>query len=112
MNLTYYKNSGDLYLPKWLKGFLDTYLIGDSKSLFYLNVWSINHILSGILLSNILLRITHWTFSTVFVIGLILHCLWEIWQVIITNTPGSMRGIIDVGVDTVLFCAGMFQPVW
>jgi hypothetical protein len=82
--------SGDLFLPRKYVDYLDTYIIGDSKSLFYVNYWTILHVLSGVAGSFFIsLEVFH-----------ALHFIWEMWQIFIGMTPISVRGFIDLFVDT------------
>jgi hypothetical protein len=32
--------------------------------------------------------------------------MWEIWQLAVQNTPWTLRGILDIGMDTLLFMIG------
>ena len=41
-----------------------------------------------------------------FLIGFVIHTIWEAWQVLITRTPNTQRGKVDTVVDTVLFLLG------
>lgn len=90
-----FKNSGDLYLPPRLKRVLDYYIIGNKQSLFSINVWSFVHILSGFLVYNFI--------TTNLLYAFIIHTIWELWQLLITNTPYTIVGLIDTIVDTLLF---------
>jgi hypothetical protein len=45
---------------------------------------------------------TYWT-------GFIIHTIWEIYQILVKNTPiHKLRARIDVITDTVAFMIGMF----
>ena len=89
--------SGDAFLPTTIKQFLSRYIIGDSRSLFYLNYWSIVHFLSGVVISFFT---NHW------MIALLIHTIWEIWQYSIGMTRWNKRGLIDTVVDTILCMLG------
>ena len=41
-------NSGDVFLPDSIKKFLSKDLIGSSRDTFYISIWSIIHLLSGV----------------------------------------------------------------
>jgi len=99
-------NSGDLFLPKPIKAFLETYWIGDDTSLFYVTWWTFIHFLSGILTGYLLVKTKSAT--TYFWTGFLIHTVWELWQMIGKNTKyWTARGQIDVGVDTTVFMLGM-----
>jgi hypothetical protein len=97
--------SGDLFLPKHLRAFLERYWIGNTTSLFYVTNWSILHALTGILIGYILK--TYYPDTSYYTTGLYIHTVWEVWQLAVRNTPGTFRGIIDVFTDTAFFMAGM-----
>lgn len=108
MDLTKYKDMGDLFLPTEIRDFLETYLIGSDKSVFYVSIWSIIHLISGIFTGYYLIDYKKYAFKESLYIGFILHTMWEFWQYIITNTPRSLRGLVDTIVDTVLFMFGIY----
>lgn len=107
MDLSKYRDVGDLLLPKNIKDFLQIYLIGSDKSIFYISIWSIIHFISGIFTGYYLLYYKKYTFKESFYIGFILHSIWEFWQYIITNTPCSLRGVVDTIIDTILYLLGI-----
>lgn len=91
--------TGDLLLPASVRRVLETYWIGNSRSLLYVTNWSLMHFLSGVLLASI---------GTTLLQGFWIHTIWELWQMIVGNTPWwTWRGRIDLVMDTVLFLAGM-----
>lgn len=98
--------SGDLFLPKSVRTFLERYWIGNDKTLIYVTNWSLMHVLSGILVGAILLNkfpeySYYWT-------GFWVHSVWELWQVLVKNTPyWTLRGFLDIWMDTLLFMIGM-----
>ena len=102
-------NAGDVFLPKQVRQWLQTFIIGSPRSLVYITYWSIVHFLSGVASGAILgasgVRggIGSYTYySMLFVI----HWLWESLQVISGMTPLTLRGGIDVVVDTLMFMGG------
>lgn len=103
--------SGDLFLPKRVREFLETYHVGNATSLVYITNWSLLHVLSGILTGYILIKYYpkynyYWT-------GFWVHTIWEIWQVLVKNTPyWTPRGKIDIIVDTLVFLGGMGLISW
>jgi hypothetical protein len=106
MALVRFKDSGDLYLSKPVKKILDTYIIGSDDSIFYITIWSIMHVVSGILIAAVILMATSWSFLKSALVAFIIHSLWEIWQWAIQNTPQSLRGVLDIVMDTILFMVG------
>jgi hypothetical protein len=99
-------NSGDLFLPKSVKAFLEQYWIGDDTSLFYVTWWTFIHFVSGVLTGYLLFYFK--STGTYYWSGFLIHSVWELWQMIGKNTAyWTMRGQIDIGVDTVAFMIGM-----
>jgi hypothetical protein len=98
--------SGDLFLPKPVRMFLERYWIGNDNTFIYVTNWSIVHILSGILTGYLLL--TYAPSSSYYRTGFWVHSAWELWQILVRNTPyWTLRGLVDVGMDTLLFMLGM-----
>lgn len=98
--------SGDLFLPKQVRNFLEYYYIGNDKSILYITNWTIVHFLSGILVAWYLVEKMN-TFN-VYLYSFVLHTLWELWQIIGKNTPiYTLRGQIDVLVDTASYMIGV-----
>lgn len=103
--------SGDLFLPKRVRNVLETYHYGSDRSLVYITNWSLLHVLSGILVGYILIQYYpeydyYWT-------GFWVHTIWEIWQILVKNTPyWTLRGRIDVVTDTVVYMLGMAFAKW
>lgn len=91
--------SGDAFLPPKVTKFLDTYLIGNDKSLFYVNLWSGVHFASGFIIAKV------WT-SLKPLGALGIHIAWEAWQFFIGMTKQTPRGWIDSIVDTIFFMMG------
>lgn len=98
--------SGDLFLPKTLRTFLEQYWIGNDRSLFYVTNWSILHALSGILVGYGLIH--YYPDLSYYTTGFYIHTLWEVWQLAVRNTPNTLRGTLDVLTDTAFFLTGMF----
>lgn len=93
--------SGDAFLPKKVVNMLGTYIVGDDHTLFYLNYWSIIHFSSGLVLGLVIRNISYGQ-------ALIIHLLWESWQLAIGMTKKNLRGFLDAGVDTALFMLGVW----
>lgn len=90
--------SGDLFLPKPVRNFLETYLIGNDTSLFYISLWSFMHSLSGVLFSLVSNSLGDY---------IVVHTIWEIWQIHIRMTPiHTLRGAIDIFTDTIMGILG------
>lgn len=90
--------SGDLFLPKQLRNFLETYIIGNNTSLFYISLWSFMHMLSGILFSLVSNSLQGY---------IVTHTIWELWQIYIGMTPiHTLRGVIDIFTDTTMGIIG------
>lgn len=105
--------SGDLFLPSYIKKILETPIYGDyDKTPIYLTLWSIMHLISGIL-TELLLRyyFNILQFKSRLIFGFIIHTLWESWQVIIgMATPLRLTGksgLFDIIIDTIMFLIGM-----
>lgn len=94
--------SGDAFLPPKIVKFLDSYIVGSDSSLFYVNLWSGVHFLSGFTLGKI--------WSGLSAIGaLFIHLTWELWQMYIGMTKLNPRGLIDSIVDTIFFMVGFWM---
>lgn len=106
MNLTQWKNSGDLYLPKQIQTILNIYLVGDDSTVIYVNIWSIVHFCSGVLIALLYRHYTTLSVTQIFNHMFIIHLCWEGWQILIGNTPNTIRGTIDVIMDTLFFSLG------
>ena len=92
--------SGDVFLPKQVRTFLETYLIGGPTSIFYVSVWSFVHMLSGVLTAQFV--------TSSYKTGFWIHTAWEYWQIFIGMTKyKTLRGALDIVTDTAFFMAGM-----
>lgn len=101
MQSTLIYRSGDAFLPKSIVDFLSIYIVGNDKSLFYLNLWSIVHFTVGVVVGVIFRTMTYRQ-------ALVIHLLWELWQMAIGMTKITPRGLLDSGVDTVMFMLGFW----
>lgn len=96
--------SGDLFLPKSVRRVLEHYYVGNDRTLIYITNWSLVHFFTGVLTAWVLE--THYPrYDTLFT-AFLLHTMWEIWQLAVRNTPWTLRGFLDVGMDTLLFLGG------
>lgn len=103
--------SGDLFFGPEARRFLETFLYGSYESDIYITYWSVLHFISGILTFYVL----HTYVSNIkhpYSVGLILHTLWELWQVYICSSrPWNWKGhngFTDLIMDTLLFMLGMY----
>jgi hypothetical protein len=107
--------SGDLFLNKRMRKFLETFLIGSYDSSIYITYWSILHFISGIITSYIL-HIYAPNIQHPYSVGFAGHTLWEGWQVYIgMSRPWNWKGhngFTDFTMDTALFMAGMYAYNW
>ena len=99
--------SGDIWLPKPIVKALDTYIVGDSTTLFYLNYWHINHFLSGVFFA--LFHVFVYRIPSPLLSYLLLHTLWELWQMLIGMTPRNQKGMLDALVDTLIGLLGVWS---
>jgi VanZ family protein len=104
-------NSGDVFLPPRVKRVLTTFLYNTPNNSFYINGWSILHLLSGILIGLLYLFLGKEE-TTFYVHLLIIHTIWELWQVFIGMAKPWRRtcdsNLIDSIVDTVMFMMGAY----
>lgn len=104
-------NSGDIFLPKYIIKQLDKYIYTTQNHSFYINGWSILHFISGVVIGAIYLYL-HNPFSYYFYIMLLIHTLWELWQIFIgMSKPWKLTGysnLIDTFVDTMFFLFGSY----
>jgi hypothetical protein len=100
--------SGDLFLPKQVRAFLEYYYIGNSKSTLYISNWTIVHFLSGVFTSYLLATRTRYSTQKLLLVSFLIHTLWELWQIYGQNTPiFTLRGQVDVLVDTTAYMIGV-----
>jgi len=102
--------SGDFFVPTPVKKFLDIYIIGSDNSLIYINYWSLVHLISGVIIFSILKFLNPKQNPYIRILNLlIIHTIWEFWQIIIGMTKfNTLRGIIDIIVDTLMFMFGAY----
>lgn len=103
--------SGDVFLPKPIKAFLDTPLYESKNTSFYINVWTMVHVISGLIGGYIYL---YWGYNkrNYYYNLFIIHMIWEAWQIFIgMSKPFSLTGdnnSIDIFVDTAAFMLGTY----
>jgi hypothetical protein len=103
--------SGDLFLPKRLRDALERYHFGNNTSLVYITNWSLLHAVSGILVGYMLIK--YYSTYNYYWTGFWIHTGWEVWQILVKNTPyWTLRGKIDVVVDTLMYMGGMAVATW
>lgn len=103
--------SGDVFLPKPIKELLDTPLYESRNASFYINVWTIVHVMSGLLLGYIYLY-AGYNKQKYYYNLFVIHTFWEAWQIFIgMSKPFSLTGdnnSIDIFVDTTAFMLGTY----
>ena len=103
--------SGDVFLPKPIKELLDTFLYGNDYKFFYINGWTIMHIISGIVFSYIYLYYGYNKRDYYYNL-FIIHTIWEAWQIFIgMSKPFTLTGHnngLDIIVDTTAFMCGTY----
>lgn len=98
--------SGDVFLPKSVRRILEHYYVGNDKSVFYITNWSFVHLLSGVVTGYVLLQF--YPDLPYYTTGFVVHTVWEFWQIFIGMTKWkTLRGQIDIFVDTAMFMIGM-----
>jgi len=104
-------NSGDIFLPKSIRDLLMKGTYFDNKTMFYLNGWTLMHVLSGIIVGFIYIYLNKplkYYYYKMFII----HTLWELWQMLIgMSHPYRLTGnsnIIDIIIDTLAFMLGSY----
>jgi hypothetical protein len=97
--------SGDIWLPKEVVDYLHTYVIGNETTRFYVNYWHGMHLLSGIVF-GLIAEVYRVKYPVL--IYIVLHTLWELWQLSIGMTVLTLRGCIDILTDTGMGLLGVF----
>ena len=98
----WFYSSGDIFLPRKYVDMLDTYIIGNKSSDFYVNYWTVLHGLSGLVFAYF------FDSKRAYLYFFIAHSTWELWQILIGMTPRSLRGLIDITVDTLAGFSGIY----
>ncbi len=108
MTTSIFYKSGDLFLPKPIVNILDFTFIGDIDKSFYINGWSILHMISGILIAYFIL----FKDSNIYFKAFLIHTLWEFWQIYIgMANPFVLTGhssLVDIFIDTIFYMFGVF----
>lgn len=103
--------SGDLFFGPEIRRFLETFIIGSYQTSIYITYWSVLHLISGVL-TYIILTTYIPNNKYPYSVGLILHTLWELWQVYIGSSKPwfwkGHNGLTDFLMDTLLFTLGMY----
>lgn len=91
------------------------YIIGDDDSFIYITGWSVLHFTWGIFLGVVILIKQYaerrLTLTNYIVELLIIHSLWELYQLSIEITPyWTKRAWWDISTDTVMFMIGTLLP--
>lgn len=84
----------------YIKGYKDTY---------YLQNWHIIHFITGIILGYLVLALDKKLSAFEYYVKLLLvHTIWESFQVLVGITPIHPRVIPDILIDTVSFMIGVW----
>jgi hypothetical protein len=111
------KHSADVFLPDSINNFLLINIVGDKSKTFYINNWSIVHLISGFILGYIvdkylLIDNSNLIIENYYFKMFILHTIWELWQIFSNiSNPFSITGdsnIVDIIIDTILFMIGAY----
>ncbi len=102
--------SGDAFLPAPIVNFLHTYIVGNEKSLYYINLWHINHFFSGVFFA--LFHIYFYPFQSPYTTYFVVHTLWALWQLSIGMTIPNLRGVIDILNDTLFGLLGVLITIY
>jgi hypothetical protein len=103
---------GDAYLPPHVSKILD-YRFAGSNNGYYVDFWSVTHFVWGMIINAVLGWFRLFNATTIYVMGFILHTLWELFQVMIGMSTfcryHSYRpfGLADTILDTLFFMFGM-----
>jgi len=108
-------SSGDVFLPKIVRDTLAimVYKYPNVKDdyIFYIQIWSIVHFISGVVFGY-LYRSLKFNPSDYYYNALIVHSLWELWQIGIgMSKPFMLKGrnsAVDIVVDTIMFMLGTY----
>ena len=104
-------DSGNAFLPEKLTNILGTDFIGSKKNTFYLEGWSIIHFIIGLLIGYLYLYFQQ-DLNLYYYKMLILHTIWELWQMLIGMAkPYKLTGrssLVDSVIDTIIFLAGTY----
>lgn len=97
-------NSGDIFLPEPIKKIL--YKTYYRYKYFYINGWSFLHLFSGMIVGYIYLTYLPKNMGKYYYKMLIIHTIWELWQLLIGMTKPTKKGFLDILVDTIMFLIG------
>jgi hypothetical protein len=104
--------SGDFFLPKAIKQTLDKNIYMTTNYSFYINGWTFIHYFSGMLVGMIYLYLGKRIYFFYYYNLLIIHTIWELWQMLIgMSKPWKLTGdsnLIDTFVDTFVFMLGAY----
>lgn len=104
-------SSGEILLPDSVKNSLTANIIGSSKKTFYISGWSIIHIINGLIVGFLYLFFKY-DIKRYLINMLIIHTVWEVWQILIgMSKPYKLTGsnnLIDTIMDTLLFMLGAY----
>ena len=103
--------SGDVFLPKSVRDFLQKGFYFDDREAVYINGWTGIHFLSGFIAGRIYQK-NGWSMDNYYLNMFIIHTIWELWQVFIGMAkPWKLEGasnLIDSTIDTAAFMLGAY----
>lgn len=104
-------SSGDVFLPQRVRDFLGTFLYKSPNFVFYIQWWTIVHFINGIIFGFLYLYLGY-SKQNYYISQLVIHTLWEMWQVFIgMSKPWMLSGrnsLVDTMVDTSVYMIGAF----
>lgn len=108
------RRSSDVFLPPRVVETLNRVVVGNKTTGWYVDGWSGMHMLAGLLCSVFLLASGFRGFSG-FLVALLVHTAWEIWQIYVglTYIPSfnHVTNLRDAFTDTVFFMLGVWMVV-
>lgn len=98
--------SADAFMTKATRKKLEKHIISGEN--WYINYWSLIHMLTGYIYGIIFRK--KLKKNQYYLYAVIIHTLWEIWQIYVGNTiiKNHKIGQNDVIIDTIFFMFGVF----
>jgi hypothetical protein len=104
-------NTGDFLLPKCIINILRIDILGSKNSYWYIDGWSLIHIISGIIFGYIYIKLNY-DINKYYFKMFIFHTIWELWQILVgMSNPFTFYGknsLTDTIIDTLCFLFGAF----
>lgn len=111
LDSNFFRRSTDVFLPPRVVETLNRVVVGNKKTGWYVDGWSGMHVLTGLLCGVFLLALGLRGFGG-FLVALLIHTVWELWQVHVGLTyipsfnPVTNRH--DALTDTAFFLLGVW----